>query len=499
MGEAQSNIIKPTFNRSVRIQFEDQRLTGNAGLLLLREADSRLGIIESIARNSFDSRRQDRIRYQFQELLRERVYAMALGYSAQDDLDRLAHDPAMRIAVWDRPGQQVLDERLASQPTQSRLVKMIANNLANMEALRTGIFETVRRHVRGNSIDRRVLNATIDMDSFPIEVHGNQEGSSYNGHYECEAYHPLVASFSIAGDYDNTRNSERFGGGFIDAMLRNGNVHTATGAAAFVDRVIVKAKQIAQHVDFRMDAGYTNGEIMDSMTDKNLKFVGRLKSNSRLDALACQYIQRRSGRPPAEGYEYCIELGDYQADSWKHAQRLIVVVVDRPDPETKQLKLFPDYFFLVTNWPKHQRFADQLLNHYRPRGTFEDRLGEFNQAVGVHLSSKLFAENEATLLMAMLAFNLASTLRTEAEEEFDSGWDLERFQSTVLRSAARVTKHARQLFVHVVSSVTKFWRCLSKRIERWNIPADCPEPTCAQRRTYRPPPIHAHLQEVLRS
>ena len=162
-------------------------------------------------------------------------------------------------------------------------------------------------------------------------------------------------------------------------------------------------------------------------------------------------------------------------------------------------KAIPRLFFLVTNWPKDQRFADQLLNHYRPRGTFDDRLGEFNQAIGVHLSSKLFAENEATLLMGMLAFNLASTLRTEAEEEFEIGWDLGRFQSTVLRSAARVTKHARQLFVHVVSSITKFWKCLAERIGRWFVPADCPQPTGALRRAYRPPPSHAHLPEVLRS
>ena len=77
---------------------------------------------------------------------------------------------------------------------------------------------------------------------------------------------------------------------------------------AFVDRVIPKAKEIAQNVDFRMDAGYTSREIMDAMIERNLKFVGRLKSNSRVDALAYQYIQRRPGRPPEKGYEYCIEL-----------------------------------------------------------------------------------------------------------------------------------------------------------------------------------------------
>ncbi len=60
------------------------------------------------------------------ELLRERVYAMAQGYSAQDDADRLAHDPAFKMAVWDRRGDDVIEERLASQPTQSRLISILA-------------------------------------------------------------------------------------------------------------------------------------------------------------------------------------------------------------------------------------------------------------------------------------------------------------------------------------------------------------------------------------
>ncbi len=53
---------------------------------------------------------------------------MSLGRKNQDDLDRLAHDPAMRMAVWNRPGEQVLEERLASQPTQSRLLDWLATS-----------------------------------------------------------------------------------------------------------------------------------------------------------------------------------------------------------------------------------------------------------------------------------------------------------------------------------------------------------------------------------
>jgi len=45
------------------------------------------------------------------------------------------------------------------------------------------------------------------------------------------------------------------------------------------------------------------------------------------------YLKRPPGRPPKEGYETVIELGKYQAESWEFAQRVILVVVDRPDPK----------------------------------------------------------------------------------------------------------------------------------------------------------------------
>ncbi len=174
MGEANVSSFEPEFNRSVKVEFDDQRLSSNAGVLLLRQADHKLQLSESIVQRMNDPRRQDLIRYQLGDLLRERVYAMAVGYSAQDDVDRLAHDPAFRLAVWNRAGDSVPDERLASQPTQSRLLGIIANQGVNINALRDGLFQCVHRHVLACGEDRRVMHGTIDLDSFPIEVHGAQ-------------------------------------------------------------------------------------------------------------------------------------------------------------------------------------------------------------------------------------------------------------------------------------------------------------------------------------
>jgi hypothetical protein len=63
MGEVLGNLFEPEFNRSIKVQGTDQRLTSNSGVVLLREADYRLDLIDSIARKVQDPRRPDRIRY----------------------------------------------------------------------------------------------------------------------------------------------------------------------------------------------------------------------------------------------------------------------------------------------------------------------------------------------------------------------------------------------------------------------------------------------------
>ena len=68
------------------------------------------------------------------------------------------------------------------------------------------------------------------------------------------------------------------------------------------------------------------------------------------------------------------------------------------------------------------------MEHHRKRGTFEDRLGEFNATIGNSLSAGSFAAKEAALLLKLLAFNLAGMIRGELEDSSGNGWDLKRVQ-----------------------------------------------------------------------
>ena len=496
MGESKRPFFEPTFNRSIKVQGGDDRLTSDSGLLLLREADHRLGLIESLAQRLHDPRQQHLIRYTLPELLRERIYSMAQGYQAQDDLDRLAHDPALRMATWNRPGEEVLDERSASQPTQSRLIDILTRNRQNLEAVRGALGDWVERHLRTSS-DHAARRGTIDIDSFPIVVYGDQAGAVYNAYYGELAYHPIVASFSVAGDYDSTRAGWRLGNGFIHGMLRRGNAHTAEGVLRFMTNVVQIARRLAYVFDMRLDAGYTSGDVLDFLTRERVRFLGRLKSNAVLERMAEPYLKRPPGRPPKEGYETVIELGPYQAKSWEFPQRLILVVVDRPVPKTGQLNLMPDYFFLVTNREEEEMNGEACLAHYRKRGTFEDRLGEFNQ-LQIRLSSPEFRENEATFLLGLLAFNLSNMLRSELEDSVGGCWDLTRFRDYVLKAGGRVTKHSQRLIIHVAQSVIGFWQRLIDRLTSWRLRPRFPLPRGPTRRAWRPPPRHAHLAEALR-
>jgi hypothetical protein len=137
------------------------------------------------------------------------------------------------------------------------------------------------------------------------------------------------------------------------------------------------------------------------------------------------------------------------------------------------------------------------VEHYRQRGTFEDRLGEFNACLGNGLSQKAFAANETSLLLKLLAFNLAGMLRGEMEDASLNGWDLRRLQQTVLKAGARVVKHGGRLMVDVARAAGVLWEKLVRRMRRWwrdsSWGRGLPRP-----RRWVPPPSHAHLCLVLR-
>jgi hypothetical protein len=104
--------------KKITVDFNGGNQSSDAGLLLLREAERKLGVCQRLAAAIPDRRDPDRILHTMHEMLMERVSAIACGYKDANDLDELRHDPLMKLAV-DRCPET--GDPLASQPTISRM------------------------------------------------------------------------------------------------------------------------------------------------------------------------------------------------------------------------------------------------------------------------------------------------------------------------------------------------------------------------------------------
>jgi hypothetical protein len=219
-------MLMPTVNRSRLIEARPKRLSWDGGAVLLRELLARSGSIPWMVARLADPRAQDPLTDDLGEELRTALVLFGQGWRDQDDADARRFDPALRLAIAEARGTAALrdDDHLPSQPTLSRLLATLSQP-ANREVLRQPIAELAGRRRRAMRRGRRRRAVTRDIDGLPIEVHGKQPGSAWNGHDHQRMDHKPVASVAEAGDR-------------LDARLRAGNVHTADGALdCILDRV----------------------------------------------------------------------------------------------------------------------------------------------------------------------------------------------------------------------------------------------------------------------
>ncbi len=163
--------------RRVEAAFAGGNVTSDGGVLLLRQADRRLGLTAAAARMLHDPRRQASCDHSLLSMIRQRVYGLALGYADLNDHDSLRHDLAWQTAVE-------RDEPAASSPTLSRL-----ENRADRSAAAAFHSLLVEQFIA--SFDRPPSEVILDFDATDDPVHGRQEGRFFHGFYDCYCFLPL--------------------------------------------------------------------------------------------------------------------------------------------------------------------------------------------------------------------------------------------------------------------------------------------------------------------
>ena len=200
----ESGPFRLSFNPQLRIEFRGATVTSDA---LPRELDERLGLSALIERHLTDPRTGRNAQFPLRDLLRQSIYSRLAGYQDTNDAERLPEDPTFRMLAS-------RERRESSVALTSTLHWFETDVLAEERNYRglTQLNADLVQHPVTHSPARRVV---LDIDSSESPVHGTQEQSAYNGHFESVCYHPLFVF-----------NPE---GNCLAAKLRPGNVHNAEG------------------------------------------------------------------------------------------------------------------------------------------------------------------------------------------------------------------------------------------------------------------------------
>jgi hypothetical protein len=161
--------------------FDGGRLTSDGGVLLLAPAERRLGLANKLARVFRDRRDPTRIVDSLAGMFRARIFAICCVYEDADDLDHLRCDPAFKLACGRLPDS---GRDLCSQPTLSRLEN--APGLRDVVRLTYALIDAWM-----DSYAWEPASVTLDIDDTCNVVHGHQQLSLFNAHYDERCFLPI--------------------------------------------------------------------------------------------------------------------------------------------------------------------------------------------------------------------------------------------------------------------------------------------------------------------
>lgn len=360
------------FNKRLKVNFEGGDLTSDSGLLLYREFVEKLGLSDLIDANVDLNDPVSHDTHQNNDVIMQKIYQHVAGYHADDDADSLSYDPAL-TAILNK-------ERLASQPTMSRLNQILDKKA--MKQLQKANDTVIERFHEWEAPEHVIM----DVDSTNAATYGNQYGSAYNTHYGENGYHPMVMFDGLTGDC-------------LKAELRSGSVYTSRQVVRFIGPTLKRYRALYPGLTplIRGDSGFAVPQLYEWAEAKEAHYVIRLKANKRLNTKAEALLDKIPG-DIMEGTKVFYRECKYQAKSWDQPRRVIVKMEKAED------ELLFRYTFIVTNMTLSPK---NIAKIYFNRGTMENFIkeGKLGFAFG-QMNSTEFEINACKLQIAILAYNV---------------------------------------------------------------------------------------------
>lgn len=401
--------------------FDDHRVTSDAGVLLLREVDKSIGVIDVVTDAIVDLRHPSYVKHEVREMNAQRVFQIGLGYEDANDCDFLKDDPALKIAVERHP---VDDPDLASQPTISRL----ENSVTRKDLMRVGT--ALLDHFIA-SYNRPPKVIILDMDCTTDVVHGGQQLRFFNAYENEYCYQPFHVYEGLSGK-------------LITAILRPGKTPTAREVMTVLKRIVKRLQEAwpKTKILFRGDSHFAKPEVLDWLESKGLFYVVGLARNSvllqRSEATLAQAkkaSERHGTKVRRFGSFY------YAAKTWKRPRRVILRA------EASSLGANPRY--VVTNVVARPKTTYEKL--YCSRGCVELMIKEHKRALcSDRTSCHRFEANQFRLFLHCAAYILMHELRRTLPKGTDLALaQFDTIRLRLLKIGARVQVLKSKIIFHL--------------------------------------------------
>ena len=436
----------PLQQRKVVARFDGGNITSDAGAMLLRETDLRTGILAQFAACFKDYRDQELIEHTVLQLVKQRVYGLALGYEDLNDHDQLRADPLLAVLL-DHPdplGTQRRNERdqgkaLAGKSTLNRLeltpadadaksrYQKIVYNKKAIEDLFVELF--LQAHT---APPKEIL---LDLDATDDPLYGEQEGRFFHGYYKEYCYLPL---YIFCGEH------------LLCARLRPANIDGAAGALKQVQRIValIRKKWPLVRIILRGDSGFCREHLMAWCESQGVFYIFGLAKNVRLEKeLSLEMGQAQVAFEHTQQAARVFKDFIYQTlHSWSCARRVV--------GKAEYLEKGANPRYVVTNFSAQEQAAQTLYEDtYCARGEMENRIKEQQLYLFAdRTSTATMRANQLRLWFSSMAYVLMHALRRLGLK----GTDLETAQCQTIR--LKLLKIGAQIKV----TVRKVWLSLAE-------------------------------------
>jgi hypothetical protein len=307
-----SSFSLPSVRRKkVTAAFDGGRITSDGGVLLLSAIENRIGIADRLAPLISDRRNPLLVTHRVADILRARMLAIACGYEDADDLDYLRTDPGFKLACGRLPDSGA---DLCSQPTVSRW-----ENAPDLRAVIRMTYAMVDLYCA--SYARPPHAVTLDIDDTVDVVHGRQQLSLFNAHYDERCFLPIHV-------YDTATSRP------VAMLLRPGTTPSGSEVRNHLRRLV---RRIRRHwpdtrLTIRGDGHYGRPEVMAWCEDNGIDYILGLSGNKVLDRLVepvADAVRVHRAQTQAAAFRRCTETR-YGAKSWHRERRVAARIEATP-------------------------------------------------------------------------------------------------------------------------------------------------------------------------